>query len=279
MEKLGGAPHIRGIHGHIDGHIADKLDLLFHGVSLQRIPLFEEQILQKHIEVHIFPQVFGIFSHGLRPAQADVLIPLDPTDHIEMGLYRHEEGIVLDPLPVFFSERGDLFLILGRAPGKGLPQHREAVIIDAAVVHSGRVAAPGDVFNLRGLQKSVFDQHVQVDIIGVSRKSGEGGIGAVPVAGGAQRQKLPVFLPSRFQKINKLIGALPHGSDPVMGREGAHGHEDTAAAFHFHPSFSSILIARPSSWGKNRGHTFSETVMTEAARRVPIPTASCMLLP
>lgn len=35
---------------------------------------------------------------------------------------------------------------------------------------------------------------------------------------------------------------------------------------------------RPNSPGRKRGQTFSETLMTEAARRVPISTASRMLL-
>ena len=43
--------------------------------------------------------------------------------------------------------------------------------------------------------------------------------------------------------------------------------------------YSSTIISSPSSRGRKRGHTFSDTVMTEAARRVPISTASLMLLP
>ena len=42
---------------------------------------------------------------------------------------------------------------------------------------------------------------------------------------------------------------------------------------------SSTSMSSPSSCGRKRGQTFSETVITEAASRVPISTASGMLLP
>ena len=38
-------------------------------------------------------------------------------------------------------------------------------------------------------------------------------------------------------------------------------------------------ISSPNSLGRNRGHTFSEVQMTEAASRVPMPQASSMVLP
>ena len=42
---------------------------------------------------------------------------------------------------------------------------------------------------------------------------------------------------------------------------------------------SSTSTSSPSSCGRKRGQTFSETVITEAASRVPISTASGMVLP
>ena len=44
--------------------------------------------------------------------------------------------------------------------------------------------------------------------------------------------------------------------------------------------FQSVTsISRPSSLGRKRGHTFYDTVITEAASRVPISRASAMVLP
>ena len=233
LEKLGLAPHVGGVHGHIDGHVADEADAFFGGVSLQRIPLLIEQILEENIEIHIVLELPAVFRHGLRAAEPDILVrPLDPADHVEVGLHRHEQGVIFQPAGVLFPERGNLMRILFRPSGVSQAEHREAELVDPAVIHFGRIVAPIQVLDLGGLQQAVLDQHVKVNEVGVARKAGEGGIGAVPVAGGAKGQELPVFLTRGLEKVHKFIGAFSQCADSVIGGQGAHGHKNTAASFH-----------------------------------------------
>lgn len=81
---------------------------------------------------------------------------------------------------------------------------------------------------------------------------------------------------------------LKHFSSPlqIIHHSGVYGKYAKTGGFlpsgescRFGADYSSIFISRPSSCGRKRGQTFSDTVMTEDASRVPISTASRIVLP
>ena len=240
LEILGRAPHVGRVHGHINRNVADELDPRLPGVGPQSLPLAEEQELHKDVKVHFLFQLPAVFLHRLRLVEADVLIgPLGPAGQVELALDGHKEGVILQPAGVLPAESNNLLCQSLPSVLPGLAQNLETALEDQAVIHPVLFHTPADAFQVRLFQQSLFHQHIQVDKIGVAGKGGEGGIGAVPIAGGAHGQKLPVFLPGGFQKVDKFIGGLAHGADAVGRGQGAHGHQDAAAAsHHFHLLFS-----------------------------------------
>ena len=156
-----------------------------------------------------------------------------------MRLERHEQRVVSQPRGVLRAEGGKLRGVAFDPALIGPAQHGEAAHVDRAVVGALLVGAPEDVLDFAFLQQPVADQQIEIDVVGVARKGGEGGVGAVAVAGRPQGKKLPVTLPGRLEEIHKLIRALAHRADPVGGGQGAHGHQDTAAAVHKNQLFSS----------------------------------------
>ena len=53
QEKLRACPHIGGVHGDIDGHIADYLNAVLVRVLMQSVPLLKEQQLNVLKKPHI----------------------------------------------------------------------------------------------------------------------------------------------------------------------------------------------------------------------------------
>ena len=69
---------------------------------------------------------------------------------------------------------------------------------------------------------------VQTDNQWLSGKGGKALVRGVSETGGPQREHLPQMLAGGFQKINEIIGALPHIADPVRGRERSRMCKDAA---------------------------------------------------
>ena len=184
------------------------------------------------MEIYLVGQLRAIFFDRLGLVPADVVLgPLGPADHAEMSLERHKERVILDPC-VGAAKLLKLRGVLLAAAAEGDTQHVKAVLIYLAVVDSGGVIAPVDAGELRLFQELILYEQVEVDKVGVPRKGGEGGIGAVAVARGTQRQELPVSLPGVAEKVYEFVCAFAHGADTVIRRQAAHGHEYTAAAVH-----------------------------------------------
>ncbi len=183
----------------------------------QSHPLTEEEELCEDVEIHIFTQKLPVFLHSLRLVQADVLIlPLYPALHTELSLDRHIKGVVLKPSGIVYAKLLKLIGKLLLAPLESDAQHLKAAVIDFAVIHALWVAAPVYPGKLGAFYKPVFYQHIQIYIIGVTGKGGEGGIWAVAIACRAERQKLPILLARAPQKINKFVRAFAHCADAVI---------------------------------------------------------------
>ena len=228
LEEARLAPHIGGVQRDIYGDIADEAHPGLARIAAQGVPLLEKEVLDEHMESYLVAQQLRVFRNGLGLVQTDVFLrPLRPAEHTEVRLEGHIERAVFEPA-VFTAEalklRGELF----RAALIGKAQDAVAVFEDAAIVHMLRVAAPVDALKLAALEEPVLYEKVEVDIIGVSGEGGEGLIGAVPIARGTKREELPVLLPGGLEKINEFISAFAHRADAVIGRQRAHGHENTA---------------------------------------------------
>ena len=228
LEEARLAPHVGGVQRDIYGDIADEAHSGLARIAAQGVPLLEEKVLDEHMEGYLIAQELRVFRDGLGLVQTDILLrPLRPAEHTEVRLEGHIERVVFKPA-VFAAEaiklRGELF----RAALIGKAQDTVAVFEDAAVVHMLRITAPVDSLKLAALEKPVLYEKVEVNIIGVPGERGERLVGTVPIARGAEREELPVLLTGGLEKINEFISALTHRADAVIGRQRAHGHENTA---------------------------------------------------
>ena len=75
LEELRLGPDVGGVHGHVDGQIADDADALLVDVVAQSGPLPEKQKLQIGEELHILPQKCAVLvQHGLVLTKAKVVV-------------------------------------------------------------------------------------------------------------------------------------------------------------------------------------------------------------
>ena len=153
-----------------------------------------------------------------------------------MGLERHVKAVVVYPA-VLLPEGLNLGGEGVASPLERAVQNGRALQTERIIVHLLGIAAPVDSDQILRAQKLVLHQPVKVNIVGIAREGREGGIGAVARTGGDKGQKLPVALARRLQKIDKIVGGLAHGADPVGGGQRAQRHEDAAAAVHTINSF------------------------------------------
>ena len=232
LEELGLGPHIGGVHGHIDGQVADDADAQLVDIVPQRVPLLEEQILHIHEERHVLRQQRPVLRQCLFLPQPDVLRPLRPGPHAEVPLAGHIQRVIRQPPGVFRRKGRYLRAVPLPAPLEGLLQQAEPTLVDLAVVHVPGITAPvaGPALLLR--QQPVGRQQLRVNVVGVAGVGGKALIRRVAVAGRAERQHLPIVLSRVLQKVRELIGCLAQRADAIGRRQGGHGHQNTTASFH-----------------------------------------------
>ena len=183
LEQLRVQPHVAGILGHVDGHVAHDLHAVHAGVIVQPLPLVEEQVLAEDVVVDLVRQLLFVLRHGLGLAQADVLVrPVHPGDLAELRLDGAEQGVAAHPGVVGLEGR-DLLAQVVEGGLEGLAQQRVALGLHGHVIHpvggfQGLVAAPG--------QYALGLQHVEVDHQRVAREGAGALVGGFRVAGGAR---------------------------------------------------------------------------------------------
>ena len=116
LEELRLRPHVGGIHGHIDGQVADDADALRVDIVPQPVPLLEEQILQVGEELHVLPQQGAVLLHRPLLPQTDVIGPLRPRLHAEMALAGHKQGVIRQPAAVCLLEGGHGLAVCAASP-------------------------------------------------------------------------------------------------------------------------------------------------------------------
>ncbi len=251
LEKLRLRPYIGAVHRHIDGQVADHLNVQAVQVVPQRRPLLEEQELDVDEQLHILPQLCAVFLQHLRRfPQAQCLIgPLRPRLHAEVPLAGHVEGIILQPAAVLLPESGHGLGVTLPATLFGGSQHLEAALIDLAVVHIARLSAPLTLGDLALFQQTVGHQHVQIDEVGISGEGGKALVGGVAVAGGAKRQHLPIALPCGVEEVGKFIGCLTQRADAIGRRQGGDSKQNTTGTFHSNDlSLVLMIVCNRAGW-------------------------------
>ncbi len=191
LEELGMAPGIHRVQGDINRQVADDVDSFSIRVVPEFLPLLEEQILNRFIEVNILAVLLRQTGHGLSAVVPFVIFPLQPGLAAIFVLQSHEQSIVRKPVIVFFQKFVILIRLVLQKPGCSLPQDFGPVVVQSTIVHMFRIASPvhGFVFSL--FQESVFGQQVQVNEIRIARKCGKRSIRRISVAGGNNRKQLP----------------------------------------------------------------------------------------
>ena len=208
LEHLRMGPGIRGIEGHINRNVPDELYSVIICVFFQFLPLDMEFVLEVLVKFDVEIAFPPVVVHGVIPALLDVLGPFLPGGPVEAELHSHKERVVLQPVRILPDEADEIGILGDIAALVGQVQQGEALLIDLAVVHLGRVVPEiaGRAFLLR--QQALLDQDLQVDEIRIPRKGGEGLIGRIPVAGGRQGQYLPVALARLPQLVHEIICLL-----------------------------------------------------------------------
>ena len=204
----------------------------------QAIPLLEEQILQVGEEIHVLLQQRTVLLRRALLPQADVVRPLRPRLHAEMALAGHEQGVVRQPTGIGRGKGGHRLAVPLPAPLECLMQQVKPLLVDAAVVHVAGVAAPLAAAALALGQQAVGDEQLGVDEIGIARVGGKALVRRIAIAGGPQRQHLPVALARCLQEVREVVGRLSQRADPVGGGQGGDGHQNTTGTFHSSTSLS-----------------------------------------
>ena len=230
-------PGIHRIGGDVDGDIAQNFHALGVGVGLDLFPLEGKLVLQKFPEADLLLLLGPERCQSARVPQAVLPGPLGPALHLMRGLEGHVEGVILQPALV--GQREGVVIvreIMGAAvpagalfaPGRiGGAQNFIAAGVEGAVIHLQRVLAPIFRPELGGGEQTVRLQGVKVDEIRVARKGGAALVGAVAVAGGAQRQDLPDLLARSGEKINELFSFLSEAANSIRAGQAGHRHQDS----------------------------------------------------
>ena len=232
LEQPGIGPGVGGVHGHIDGDVADDLHSLGVGVVLQPAVLLEELELQILLILDVEVQLPAVVIQGIVIAQADVLGPLVPALAVEEILQGHKEGIVLQPPAIVGGELLIFGILTDPAALIGHGQQDLSAVIEGGVVDVILLVAEEHAVALVIAQNTLGDQGLQIDEVGVAGKGGEGLVGAVAVAGGMDGQDLPVGLSGIPEEVHEFVGLQVEAADAVLTRQAGNGHQNTRGSFH-----------------------------------------------
>ena len=196
--------------------------------------------MELHIEVELFPVVI----QSKTVVHTDIFRPLLPTLIVKEGTQRHKQRIVIQP-PVIFRNEALIVRVLGDVAALiSLMQQLQAVGMHQVIVYPAGIFTKRCGIALLTGQHTLFDQRIQADKVGITGKSGIGLVGRIvgtAVAGGAQRQDLPVTLTGLLQPIHKIVGRLVKAANAIFGRKTTDGHQYTGISFHIMKLLSFII--------------------------------------
>ena len=231
LEQLRVGPQVAGIRADVDGDIAHQQDTLAVGIGLQCVPLGIEEELHCLVVADLVSQPCLCGGNGFRLPAAQGVRPVGKTGLSLLGLYRHEQGVVLQPEALC---RTEIFISRGggcQQPVSGLFQQHRALVVQRTVVNGAYRLRGGDLF---GGQIAICRQQTEINKVGVSGKGGKALVGAVAIAGRADGQDLPIGLFCLGQKINECGRFTAQRTDAKRPRQTEHRHQNAACTHTVH---------------------------------------------
>ena len=146
LEQLRVGPQVTGIRADVDGDIAHKQDTLAVGVGLQRVPLGVEEELYCLVVADLVSQPCLCGGNGFRLPAAQGVRPVGKASLPLFGLYRHEQGVVLQPEALRCAEG---FVSRGgsrQQPVNSLFQQHRALVVQRTVVDGVHRLRGGELF-------------------------------------------------------------------------------------------------------------------------------------
>ena len=173
-----------------------------------------------------------VIIHGIRPPQTDVLGPLGPGRPVKPVLHCHKQRIIPQP-PAIIRHKPLIILILTDFTALiSLSQKRIAGLIHFLIIHTPRFIPKIRCLTLRLRQHPLLHQRLQADKIRIPGKGGKRLIRRISIAGGAQRQNLPIGLPRPLQPVHKIISAFRKTSNPVLRRQTGNRQQHSSGSVH-----------------------------------------------
>ena len=259
-------PGVGAVQCHIDGKISQDLYPLFGCVIFDCLPLAVEHILQEAVITDIIVQDPAPVLHGVRPAQADVFVPLHPCRVFKTALQRAVKGIVIQPFLVVCNiglEGVAVCIVRSLCPFFIRMQRKRAVFIstaqkritkpiDPVIVHVGGMCAEFKLIGFFSGEISRSDELLKIDKIGISREGRKRLIRRVTISGLPQGQDLPPGLAGFRKKVNETIGFRRKAADSVFRRKAGDRKQDTAGPFHGISSCKILTFFKTLSQGLRR---------------------------
>ena len=146
LEQLRVGPQVAGIRADIDGDIAHQQDTLAVGIGLQCVPLGVEEELHRLVVADLVGQPCLCGSNSLRFPAAQSVRPVGKTGLPLLGLYRHEQSVVIQPEAL---RRAEGFVSRGgscQQPVSSLFQQHRALVVQRTVVNGAHRLRGGDLF-------------------------------------------------------------------------------------------------------------------------------------
>ena len=224
LELLRVRPHVGAVLRGIDGQVADEGNAPLARQAFEASPLRKEQVLHALPEPDRVRELPGRPGERGRLPPPQGLRPAAPGGPVKAPLERHEQRVALQPVRLAFTKARQLGGPAGAQPPHGLLQHGEPVPVQQAVGDPGGVVPPRQRPVFLRQEQPVAAKVVQVDEIGVPGERGEGLVGGIAKAGGADGEHLPAGLPRLHEKIQEVPRRASHRAHPPRGGQGGDGH-------------------------------------------------------
>ena len=167
------------------------------------------------------------------------LFPGIPGGTLVLCLERHKERIVRQPEGVFLLIGTVAPQRLFLETAECLAQDDDIRAVQQLVVDTIRAALPELGCILLVLQKPLLLQHRKINKVWVSCIDREALVRGIAVAGGGERQDLPVCRLAHVQKVYKVIRCPAHSADAVTGGKAGYVQQNTAFSHDVSPPLNS----------------------------------------
>ena len=146
LEQLRVSPQVAGIRADVDGDITHQQDTLAVGIGFQCVPLGVEEELYCLVVADLVSQPCLCGGNGFRLPAAQGVRPVGKASLSLLGLYRHEQGVVLQPEALRCAEG---FVSRGgsrQQPVNSLFQQHRALVVQRTVVDGVHRLRGGELF-------------------------------------------------------------------------------------------------------------------------------------